>query len=94
VIPDVAYRFAIRPLAEDEGGYLIEFPDLPGRMSDAASIEDAITNGLDAMRGWHAHGADSADLADILPRETPGWASVNVRSLPPVAYREQTSPLE
>jgi antitoxin HicB len=53
MIPDVPYRFTIRPLSEDEGGgYLIEFPDLPGCMSDGATIEDAITNGLDAMRGW------------------------------------------
>jgi predicted RNase H-like HicB family nuclease len=49
----VPYRFTIRPLAEDEGGgYLIEFPDLPGCMSDGATIKEAITNGMDAMRGW------------------------------------------
>ena len=42
-----------RPLPEDEGGgYLIQFSDLPGCMSDGATIEAAITNGLDAMRGW------------------------------------------
>ncbi|HZD52546.1 MAG TPA: type II toxin-antitoxin system HicB family antitoxin [Woeseiaceae bacterium] len=53
MIPDVPYRFTIRPLAENEGGgYLIEFPDLPGCMSDGETIEEAITNGLDAMRGW------------------------------------------
>ena len=35
MIPDVAYRFTIRPLPEHEGGgYLIEFPDLPGCISD------------------------------------------------------------
>jgi antitoxin HicB len=53
MIPDVPYRFTIRPLAEDEGGgYLIEFPDLPGCVSDGDTIEEAITNGVDAMRGW------------------------------------------
>jgi hypothetical protein len=37
--------------AQDEGGgYLIEFPDLPGCMSDGATIEEAITNGIDAIR--------------------------------------------
>ena len=55
MIPDVPYRFSIRPLPEDEGGgYLIEFPDLPGCMSDGNTIEEAITNGVDAMRGWIA----------------------------------------
>jgi hypothetical protein len=37
--PRRAYRFTIRPLPEDEGGgYLIEFPDLPGCRSDEATI--------------------------------------------------------
>jgi antitoxin HicB len=53
MIPDVPYRFSIRPLAEDKGGgYLIEFPDLPGCMSDGETIEEAIAHGIDAMRGW------------------------------------------
>jgi len=34
------------------GGYLIEFPDLPGCMSDGEAIEEAIMGGIDAMRGW------------------------------------------
>lgn len=53
MIPDVPYRFTVRPLpAEDGGGYLIEFPDLPGCMSDGNTIDEAIANGIDAMRGW------------------------------------------
>lgn len=53
MIPDVPYRFTIRPLPEDEGGgYLIEFPDLPGCMSDGETIEETIAHGIDAMRGW------------------------------------------
>jgi antitoxin HicB len=30
----------------------VEFPDLPGCVSDGETIEEAITNGIDAMRGW------------------------------------------
>jgi antitoxin HicB len=42
-------RFQIRPLIEEEGGgYPIEFPDLPGCLSDGATIEAAIANGADA----------------------------------------------
>lgn len=53
MIPDVPYRFIVRPLPEDEGGgYLIEFPDLPGCMSDGDTIEEAIAHGIEAMRGW------------------------------------------
>jgi antitoxin HicB len=51
MIQDIAYRFTVRPLTDD-GGYLIEFPDLPGCMSDGETVEEAIVNGVDAMRGW------------------------------------------
>jgi len=36
------------------GGYLIEFPDLPGCMSDGETTEEAIANGEDAKRCWIA----------------------------------------
>src|SRR5687767_2757423 len=49
------YPFTVRPLSEDDGGgYLIEFPDLPGCMSDGETIEEAIENGADAMKCWIA----------------------------------------
>jgi antitoxin HicB len=47
------YPFTIRPLLPEEGGgYLIEFPDLPGCMSDGETPEEAIINGKDAMEAW------------------------------------------
>lgn len=53
MIPDVPYRFrSDRCPRTRAGGSLIEFPDLPGCMSDGQTIEEAITNRLDAMRGW------------------------------------------
>jgi len=49
----IAYPFSIRPLtAEEGGGYLIEFPDLPGCMSDGETPEEAIANGKDAVDEW------------------------------------------
>jgi antitoxin HicB len=45
------YPFTIRLLsADDGGGYLIEFPDLPGCMSDGETIKEAIENGKDAFQ--------------------------------------------
>jgi antitoxin HicB len=42
--------FTVRPLAKEEGdGYLIEFPDLPGCISDGGTPKDAIRNGQDAL---------------------------------------------
>lgn len=48
--PD-AYRFTVRPLSKAEGGgYLVEYPDIPGCMSDGETIEEAIANGREALR--------------------------------------------
>jgi len=54
------YVFQIRHLSKEEGGgYLIEFPDLPGCMSDGESIEEAINNGYDAAKCWLAAAKES-----------------------------------
>ena len=46
-------RFEMRPLAEDEGGgYLIEFPDFPGCVSDGETPEQAIEEGRDALASY------------------------------------------
>lgn len=45
------YQFTVRPLSKDEGGgYLVEYPDIPGCMSDGETIEEAIANGREAVR--------------------------------------------
>jgi len=50
---NLEYPFEIKLLSqEDGGGYLIEFPDLPGCISDGDTIEEAIANGQDAMQEW------------------------------------------
>lgn len=49
------YPFTVRPLTKVEGsGYLIEFPDLPGCISDGETPEDAIRKGQDARKGYPA----------------------------------------
>ena len=45
------YQFTVRPLSKEEGsGYLVEYPDIPGCMSDGETIEEAIANGREALR--------------------------------------------
>lgn len=47
------YPFTIRHLTlEEGGGYLIEYPDLPGCMSDGENIEQTVKNGEDAVKCW------------------------------------------
>lgn len=47
------YEFLIRRLsAEEGGGFLITFPDLPGCISDGESPDEALKNGCDAFEAW------------------------------------------
>lgn len=74
------YRITIRPLSKDEGGgYLAEYPEIPGCMSDGETIEEAIANGREALRDCLAvfketgrkapkPGAEAAQWRQRLPR--------------------------
>ncbi|ODN40948.1 type II toxin-antitoxin system HicB family antitoxin [Piscirickettsia litoralis] len=47
------YSFNVHRLSEEDGGgYLVEFPDLPGCMADGETIEDAIADAKDACEAW------------------------------------------
>ena len=47
-----AYPFTVRKLtAEEGGGYLVEYPDVPLCQSDGETIEEAIVNSRDALEG-------------------------------------------
>ncbi len=46
-------RFQIRPLSALEGGgYLIEFPDYPGCVADGETPEQALVEGVDALKSY------------------------------------------
>lgn len=48
-----SYPFTIRPLSEaDGGGFAIEYPDLPGCISDGATPEEALRHGADAVKAY------------------------------------------
>lgn len=49
------YPVNIRPLSDEEGGgFLVEYPDLPGCMADGETIEEALREGEDAFNAWIA----------------------------------------
>ena len=51
--PIHSYPFTIRPLSEaDGGGFAIEYPDLPGCISDGSTPEEALKHGADAVRAY------------------------------------------
>jgi len=64
------YPFEMRPLqAEEGGGWLITFPDLPGCMSDGETPEEAIKNGQDAVACW-LHACQEAGRIIPKPNES------------------------
>ncbi len=45
------YPFEIRPLsAEEGGGFLISYPDFSDCIADGETVEEAIKNGVDALK--------------------------------------------
>ena len=49
------HRVELRPLtAEEGGGWLASFPDLPGCLSDGESPEEALRNAAEAECAWLA----------------------------------------
>lgn len=50
---NLLYRFHMRPLNEKEGGgFVVEFPDLPGCVADGETEEEALHNAKDAVDAW------------------------------------------
>ena len=46
-----AYAFTVRPLTDEEGGgFMIEYRDIPGCISDGQTVDEAIRNGRDALK--------------------------------------------
>ena len=79
------YPFITSVLADAEGGgYLIEYPDLPGCMSDGETIQEAIENGRDAIRSWietaRAHG-DEIPAPGSSSRSSGRWVQRVPKSL-------------
>jgi antitoxin HicB len=82
MVTELNYPFRVRPLGDGEGGgYLVEFPDLPGCISDGATVEEAIANGADALRSWIATAEEFGDPvpAPSRPEDEPYSGRWNLR---------------
>jgi len=67
------YPVEIRPLAaEDGGGWLATFPDLPGCMGDGETPEAAIADGYSAAQAWLAV---AEECKDAIPKPGTGGES-------------------
>ena len=46
------YPAIFKPFSDGSGGYLVEFPDLPGCVTEGKNLEDAYEMAIDAASGW------------------------------------------
>lgn len=45
-------------IIRDRGSYVVEFPDLPGCLTEGDTVEDALANAREALTGWLAASFD------------------------------------
>lgn len=85
------YQFTVRPLTKEEGGgYLVEYPDIPGCMSDGETIEEAISHGREALRDCLAVFKESGRKAPKPSIEAAQWR----QRLPRTLYSKLTKQAE
>jgi antitoxin HicB len=84
-----SYRFTVRPLSKEEGGgYLVEYPDIPGCMSDGETVAEAVANGREALRDCIEVFKESGrQLAKAAPIEAAQWR----QRLPKTLYAKLTA---
>jgi antitoxin HicB len=76
----IEYPFTIRRLSKAEGGgWMVEFPDLPGCIADGETIEEAVENGSDALRSWLA---TAKEFKDPVPAPSAGLSGKWVQRVP------------
>lgn len=46
------YPARFKPFSDGSGGYVVEFPDLPGCVTEGKTLQEAIEYGMDAASGW------------------------------------------
>lgn len=46
------YPAVFYPYSDESGGYVVEFPDLPGCVTGGKDLKDAIEMAVDAASGW------------------------------------------
>jgi predicted RNase H-like HicB family nuclease len=58
----LALEYPLHLIADPDGGYVVEFPDLPGCLTQGDTLAEAVEMAEDARRGWletaYRHGHD------------------------------------
>lgn len=54
---------------EDDGGYVVEIPELPGCISEGKSFEEAFNNIREALEAWLEEAKDHPDFIAHINRD-------------------------
>ena len=87
------YPAVFYPFSDGSGGYTVEFPDLPGCVTEGNDLEEAFELAIDAASGWVLDELEEGNeipkasaYADVKPREN---GQVNIVLLDMDKYAEQ-----
>ena len=87
------YPAVFYPFSDGSGGYTVEFPDLPGCVTEGKDLEEAFEMAIDAASGWVLDELEEGNeipkasaYADVKPREN---GQVNIVLLDMDKYAEQ-----
>ena len=87
------YPAVFYPFSDGSGGYTVEFPDLPGCVTEGSDLEEAFDMAIDAASGWVLDELEEGNeipkasaYADVKPREN---GQVNIVLLDMDKYAEQ-----
>lgn len=87
------YPAVFYPFSDGAGGYTVEFPDLPGCVTEGNDLEEAFEMAIDAASGWVLDELEEGNeipkasaYADVKPREN---GQVNIVLLDMDKYAEQ-----
>lgn len=85
------FQFTVHPFSKDDGGgYLVDYPDIPGCMYDGETVEEAIANGRKALRDCLAVFRESARQLPKASVEAAQWR----QRLPRILYLKLTKQAE
>ena len=87
------YPAVFYPFSDGSGGYTVEFPDLPGCVTEGRNLEEAFEMATDAASGWVLEELEEgntvpkpSDYVEVKPRE---GGRVNIVLLDIDKYAEQ-----
>ncbi len=79
------YSINVSPIPADEGGgYMVSFPDLPGCIADGNTVDEALVEAHDAFNAWVM--AEQADKGKLPAPKT--YSGQFIQRIPKTLHRQ------